>query len=97
MDVMYKVNHTDHLQEVAPVMVDSHEDYDINSQEDRDGTNQQGNAAPEEDEEIEMTEQFLLEEFPADDFLPDFSFQYQNAVTNIREIIKSFRYGKNKG
>ncbi len=51
-------------------MDDSHEDYDINSQEDRDGTNQQGNAAPEEDEEIEMPEQFLLEEFPADDFLP---------------------------
>ncbi len=59
---MYKVNHTDHLQEVAPVMDDSHED--------RDGTNQQGDEAPEEDEEIQMMKQFLLEEFPADDFLP---------------------------
>jgi hypothetical protein len=45
----------------------------------------------------QMTENFILEEFPTDDLLPDLSYQFKETVNNIRKIVKSLRYVNDYG
>jgi hypothetical protein len=46
-------------------------------------------------EEIFMTENFYLEEYPEDTLLPDLSVTYREVIGNIRAIVKSFRHERN--
>jgi hypothetical protein len=46
-------------------------------------------------EEIIMTENFYLEEYPEDSLLPDLSFTYKEVISDIRVIVKSFRHDRN--
>ncbi len=73
MDVMYRAS-THQQQEVVQGDCDN-----------TDNSEEQVEVA--EDEDAQMTENFILEEFPTDDLLPDLSYQFKETVNDIREIV----------
>ena len=101
MDVMYKKAPGPGVpseQEEEDTNIESQLEMEVNSggsimgEETESENNNSEWEEEEEDEEAQMTENFLLEEFPADDVLPDLSYRYQDVINDLRHIVKSFRH-----
>ena len=82
MDVMYK-KPQNQLEEA---------NIDEEPQEVEEARGEERREAESDDEDADLAETFLLEEFPADDLLPDLSFTYQEAIGDLRQIEKTFRH-----
>lgn len=88
MDILYKK---------APAVTSEDEDQEaisIQAGATLEGAETEAEDGTEASEEIQMAGAFYLEEFPADEVLPDFSDNYHQTVQNIRFIVKYFRYVK---
>jgi hypothetical protein len=86
VDIMYK----------KPLVPEDDEDpEDISSQADNTQAVNSQEDETEADEDVQMSEPFRLEEYPADAVLPDLSDSYREAVKNIRFIVKYFRHERN--
>jgi hypothetical protein len=85
MDVLYK-----HQSQVVEDHTDS-----LDEEEGGGTEGEEGDAMDDFNEEIFMTENFYLEEYPEDTLLPDLSVTYREVIGNIRAIVKSFRHERN--